>query len=123
LPSRAEHLGQARRNRDLVNDLLATRAHDPTARQWIVTLAFYCALHCIEAHLDGHGRHCFTHGVRIKTIAQPELGVPPDVYAAYKQLHEWSDGARYRLQEFDEARVRTVVLGRYLDRIARFVNL
>jgi hypothetical protein len=123
LPSRAEQLEQARRNRDLASDLLATRVGDPTARQWIVTLAFYCALHCLEAHLDTHGRHCFTHSTRNRTLAQPAIGVPPDVFVAYRQLQIWSEGARYSLQEFDETRIRTQVIGGYLARVTRFINI
>ena len=72
--------------------------------QWATTIAFYCAVHCIEAHFARFGVHSSTHTQRESTMAQPMYNIPPDVYVAYKQLKQWSIQGRYRMRQEHGAR-------------------
>ena len=123
MAARAEHLRQARANLAHAERLLQTFPDDPTSVQWAVSAAFYCALHCIEAHLADRAIHCNTHFERQRTIRQPRAGIPREVRTHYDQLKEWSEQARYFLRQFSPAMVRKTILGQYLPRITSFVNM
>jgi hypothetical protein len=56
-------------------------------------------------------------------MADPRAGIPPDVYAYYAQLEEWSRQARYQLRDFKPGLVEHTILARYLRRITQFVGL
>ena len=117
------HLGQARRNLAHAEQLLAEHGDDPTAVQWAVTAAFYCGVHCLQAHLIRQGYDPQTHVKRGEAIADPATGVPLLVQIAYELLKQRSEKARYRLAEFDGAIVRSRILGHYLHIVTSFVGL
>jgi hypothetical protein len=121
--SQADHLTQARRNRDFAGQLLENYPNDLTALQWAVTVAFYCAVHCIEAHLAGFGTPSRSHEERRRRMLDPRHNIPANVYAAYRQLERYSRGARYSLQQFTAGDVQANILGRYLATVTRFVGL
>src|SRR5207253_1020404 len=73
MPPRAAHLEQARQNRDHARFLVADARVRPVALQWAVTVAFYCAVHCIEAHLATS-----TCRRRFEGGALPNAGVATD---------------------------------------------
>lgn len=123
MSNRENHLRQARDNLAFARRLLATFEDDPTAMQWAVTAAFYCALHALEAHLLRHGERSRNHHERLVMLRQRRFGVPPEVYTAYRQLKWRSEGARYHLWQFRAETVREVVLGRLLARVTAFVDL
>jgi hypothetical protein len=123
MPGRADHLRQARANLAHAEGLLRGSPSDPTAAQWAVTAAFYCAVHCIEAHLAAHHLHSRTHRDRARHMADPRVGIPRAVYTAYRRLKERSEGARYLLWQFDAATVEQEILGQYLASVTRFVKL
>jgi uncharacterized protein (UPF0332 family) len=83
---RDAHLEQARASREFAEQLVRDRPSDPVALQWAVTAAFYCALHCLQAHLLARGMNPRTHMARDRLLASPASGVPDDVYAAYEAL-------------------------------------
>jgi uncharacterized protein (UPF0332 family) len=118
-----EHLDQARRNRAVAEQMLDEHADDPTYVQWAVATIFYCAVHCIQAHLVRHGQNPRTHVARGQLIADPRYGVPTDVQSAYDLLEQRSRAARYELATFDAATVRQRLLGHYLARITAFIRL
>jgi HEPN domain-containing protein len=118
----ANHLDQARRNRDLAERLLALST-DPTNVQWAVVAAFYCAVHCMQAHLIGLGYDPKSHAERKKLIDLQSSGVPEDVRQSYRWLKHRSESARYRLGQFAPQFVRVVVLDMHLERITRFAQL
>ena len=118
----ANHLDQARRNRDLAERLLA-QTSDPTNVQWAVVAAFYCAVHCMQAYLVGLGYDPKNHAERKVLIDLNSSGVPLDVRKSYHWLKYRSESARYRLGQFAPQFVRTVVLDDHLDRVTRFVQL
>lgn len=85
---------QAKANRGFVEYLVRECSGDPAAMQWAVTAAFYCALHCLQAHLLGRGMNPRTHVARDRLLASPTSGVPNHVYVAYEALRQRSEGAR-----------------------------
>jgi hypothetical protein len=53
LPPADDHLAQARANLVVMRHLLDhAQELGPAAPQWAVTIAFYTALHCVDAHLS-----------------------------------------------------------------------
>lgn len=118
----ADHLEQARRNRALSERLL-TQAAEQTDVQWAVIAAFYCAVHCMQAHLVGLGYDPKSHAQREWLIGLPSSAIPEDVRQSYRWLKYRSESARYRLGQFAPQFVRTVVLDDHLDRVTRFVQL
>ena len=118
----ANHSDQARRNRELAERLLA-QAADPTNVQWAVVAAFYCAVHCMQAHLIGLGYDPKSHAERKILIDLQSTGVPYDVRRSYRWLKHRSGSARYRLGQFAPQFVRTVALDTHLVSITRFVQL
>jgi hypothetical protein len=103
--------------------LVQTFHDDSTALQWAVTAAFYCAVHCLEAHLATQNLHSRTHVQRERLAADSRNGVTRDVYAAYKLLKHRSEGARYFLWQFSAEAVERQILGQYLTTVTRFVHL
>lgn len=91
--------------------------------QWVVTAAFYCALHGIAAHLAARGLRTQSHVERRAIMAQARAGIPSDVYAHYLQLEDWSRQARYQMRPFQEGMVEHTILARYLAKVTRFVGL
>jgi hypothetical protein len=122
-PARDRHLEQARQNRTLAEELLRDHAGSPMYVQWVVTVAFYCAVHAMQAYLVDRGRDPKTHAMREAEIADPVNGVPADVYRAYIALKQFSEKARYRCGTFDPAWVQRSVLDGRLKVIADFVGL
>lgn len=117
------HFDQARRNRDLAEELLAHPTADLTHVQWAVTAAFYCDLHCIQGYLLGLGRDPQSHAARGREIADPANQVPMDVQLAYVALEQLSKKARYRPGVFAPSFVRQRVIDDRLRKITDFVGL
>jgi hypothetical protein len=122
-PASQGHFDQARRNRDLAEELLAHPTADPTHVQWAVTAAFYCALHCMQGYLVDRGRDPQSHAARGKEIADPANQVPMDVQLAYVALEQLSRKAPYRLGIFAPTFVRQRVLGDRLKKVTDFVGV
>lgn len=119
----AEHLEQARDNLTVAESLLQQHGQDPPFVQWAVVAAFYCAMHCIQAHLVRLGADPRSHGARGRLLADPNSGVPARVQTAYLMLYECSRDARYELATFEPEWVKDRLIGRYLARITAFVGL
>jgi hypothetical protein len=118
-----EHLDQARRNRAAAEQMLQEHGDDPTYVQWAVAVTFYCAVHCIQAHLQSPGQNPQSHIARGQLIADPRYGVPSDVQSAYDLLEQRSRAARYELARFDAEIVGRRLIGHYLAKITAFVGL
>jgi hypothetical protein len=117
-----EHLQQARDNRRLANALLNLHASDLGATTWAVTLAFYAAVHCIEACFARRGEHSGDHGGRESLMVQARFGIPERVFTTYRLLEEWSRNGRYKHQTYSAEFVRSRALPA-LKRITDFSNL
>ena len=123
MADQATHWDQAGLNRDFARMLPRDHAQDPAAVQWVVTAAFYCAVHCIESHLATLGKHTGSHYQRGLALANPANGIPSDVDAAYQQLKSWSEAARYLARRFTLAYVQDNVLDTHLLEVTNFVGL
>jgi HEPN domain-containing protein len=117
------HFEQARRNRDLAEELLTTGGQSATHVQWAVIAAFYCAVHCIQGYLIDRGRDPRSHMARGNEIADPSNHVPLQVQRDYEALKQLSERARYRLGAFDPAYVRSAILDKRLKSVTDFVGL
>lgn len=81
-------------------------------RCWPGTVAFYAALHCMDAYLTSLGVPGTIHHLdRQHKLERTSL--PGPVADAYRILKNLSEDERYRLATFDEPFIRTTVLDKY----------
>ncbi len=123
MPPPRRHLQQARENLAHAQRLLAETPVDATTLRWVVTAAFYCAVHCLQAYLIARGANPRNHVQREAYLADPRYGVPNDVYQAYLALKRRSEGARYLMWRFSAERVQSETLDSDLAKITRLVGL
>ena len=121
MPASDVHRDQALRNRTFAYQpfALGEDGSDPTALQWAVTAAFYCALHCVELHLSDRRVHSLSHWDGEQYLDS----LPDPIYTAYKQLKSFSESCRYYATIYETEFVRRTVLERYLERIVRWAGL
>jgi hypothetical protein len=117
-----DHLQQARDNRRLAEVLLTAHAEDSGATTWAMTLAFYAAVHCIEARFARDGDHSRSHADRDSRMLETRYGIPEPVFDAYQRLQNWSENGRYKHQSFTADYVRSRGLPS-LAVIAAFIHL
>jgi hypothetical protein len=103
MPSEAMHRAAAQRNEDL-----AARLADD-APEWAVVLAFYAALHWVDAYFARQGQHPRTHIERVRWIQQEGALLP--LYDPYRTLRDRADAARYHLTPFSSGEVRALLTG------------
>lgn len=89
MPTRAEHLKQARANADFCRSTAGAGNH----LDWVATAAFYCALHAVDAYFATLATplHPGSHVSRDRHVS---LLVPP-IWAEYRLLKDESIDARY----------------------------
>lgn len=107
MPSQQQHLRQAKHNRDFITAL------DPATTpflDWVVTVAFYVAVHRIEAWLavQSPPRHSTDHASRGNWIGRVRELKP--IYPSYQELERHSRKARYDCQKFTVQEVTTKIL-------------
>ncbi|MDI6639174.1 MAG: hypothetical protein QME82_09780 [Bacillota bacterium] len=101
MSSWANHWDQAQHNKALANQLIA--CHPIAFRDWAIIVAFYSALHFVEAFLDfTEGRHCSReyrlkgyeslHEYRKDVVASQ---FPADIATSYEKLYRLSVMFRY----------------------------
>ena len=84
-----EHLAKARRNRkSLVDDLLKLVG---TCPEWVAVVAFYSALHFVDAYYAKIGMHFQHHIERNREVADSL----PDIFESYYRLYDVSVNSRY----------------------------
>lgn len=117
MADRSEHRAQAELNRSLAERLLAEgrRDNDQGLIDWAVTVAFYSAVHCVEAALADHGLHPKNHRERFDQMLAARI--PEDVGLAYDILKDLSEQGRYERRNFDPDIVERTILGHYLRRV------
>jgi hypothetical protein len=91
MPSELSHLGVANENHSTIAFLL----QDPDSHlAWVGTIAFYKALHVVEAALDvGFSKHLTDHTSRLRYLAQENR--LKKVYQHFHPLYAMSQKARY----------------------------
>ena len=121
MPSRDEHLGQARRNKEFCD--AAEPLSDYDHRDWVVTAAFYAALHLVDAVLAGDGLHPALHSTRDSHVRRHCRNAYPD----YRSLKDLSRNSRYSCGDVPtETEVRTGAFrhaNQVASEIARLLSL
>lgn len=113
MPSENEHRKKYQDNRDLLNNELS---FDNSKRyNWILTVAFYSALHLVEARLASYGFHGRNHTLRENMVYQYSDFI--NIRAKYKDLHTKSIVARYSGKNITEEKARTAI--KYLEDIEK----
>ena len=96
-PLAEKHLAAGDRNRELAQYALrtcATWGFDPQPNEWIITMAFYAALHYVDAYLIEHaGGSPSSHLSRDKAMDQ--VTAFRIIAFPYRQLYNRSIAARY----------------------------
>lgn len=92
MPSDRLHSRQAEHNRKVMATLDGQLS---ACEDWLTTMAFYTALHLIEARLACRGRHLFTHLDRDDWVAR-DGDFRGTVSYCYFELKNQSERARYK---------------------------
>lgn len=90
MPSLGQHIGRARANARLLNAWTAEGLPHP---EWAITVAFYTAVHLVEAHFAAQGVDNQDHGERWRAIARDRQLA--GIRRAYTRLYYSSVEARY----------------------------
>jgi hypothetical protein len=131
MPSQAAHLAIAQHNQELIDHLLGELSR---FSDWITTIAFYRALHLVEAVFaaDPNVRHGGDHGKRQELLKRDRRY--SQLYKAYHPLWSAAIVARYLEDKESEKEystfskymtpddVKTIVLNHYLRRIESSVE-
>ena len=99
MPSQTEHLAQARRNLEILEQFSFTTC---ACLDWLVVLAFYTALHWVDAFLATLGRHPKNHFERNRDVSN----YLRDIYAHYTHLYNVSREVRYFAIPYPRRRAR-----------------
>ena len=90
MPTKEEHLKKAHHNEAFIESF---EVADTPFLDWIVTAAFYAAVHYIEAYLASHDSHSQHHRARdSELVRDPGL---KQIHSVYRQLKDDSTNARY----------------------------
>ena len=119
MPSYTNHIQQIERNRAFLNSV---DIDNTPFLDWIATVAFYTALHCVEAWFaeQGHGMHFDSHEKR-----NQEMGKVAEfkkiIWPRYRELQTQSHRARYQCVIPTRPLIQTKVLP-YLDEIEEEIH-
>src|SRR5690348_12499946 len=111
MATETEHLNQAQHNRKLLNEIDHEKFPD-----WAATVAFYTAVHLVQALLKKSGDNCNSHSSRNKRLRQKH----PSVWKLYQPLYSYSRLARYWCMKLKHDDVPYVI--RRLNKIERAVQ-
>jgi hypothetical protein len=107
MPSEADHITQAASNARFLSSVPLTVT--PSYPDWAITVAFYTAVHLVEAHFARQNRHCFKHPDRNQEVTQRLSGIR----TAYLLLYIDSGKARYDCQRITRKFADDVLKQRY----------
>ncbi len=115
-----EHIKQANCNIDFLQKINITVDN---CIDWQVTVAFYTALHLVNAHISSNGLQYRRH-TDVKDVLNPHnklslLKLPEDEYAAYVSLQSLSRRARYLVSEKDGNLAETTAFLTYEKHLAK----
>jgi hypothetical protein len=103
MPSEADYLTGAERNKALA--VLLSEQDDPS---WAAVLAFYSALHFVNAYLARQGFFPRDHETRGGYITRLQELKP--IYGHYRKLEERSRWVRYDLRRLQSVQVEQLLL-------------
>lgn len=119
MPTADQHRVKAENNRKFLESISLDDYPD-----WVVVAAFYTAVHCVERLRAAMGDGDSTrHEERLGYVQ----AVHPQIHTAYHILQNASMIARYQsnsdfFAQFEQQRIRSLILGRYLLAIEEYVN-
>ena len=102
MPAGARHLSAAAHNKQLARNLLASL--EP---EWAAVLAFYSALHQVDAYFAQIALHPLNHEMRKSYIQR--TGQLRQIYADYRTLESRSRDARYDLVRISPSAVQQLI--------------
>jgi hypothetical protein len=108
MPNADAHLHQAQHNHALIQ---ALAPESTVYLDWVVTIAFYVAVHRVEAWFARKGVHLETHTQRDDWLAR-EKDLRRAVWPNYKELEFQSRRARYQCASFERDWVVRTLLPR-----------
>ena len=108
--TRADHRDKAEQNQEFLNSIDANRFPD-----WVVTVAFYKALHLVEMLFAKHGEHSDNHRDRHDMLKR----IFAEIWREYRPLYTLSRRARYKVRSISDETM-TYALGRK-DAVERLV--
>ena len=119
MPRTHEHLQQAQHNQGLLKSL---DLDNFLFLDWVATIAFYAALHYVEAWFasQGTGMHYTTHQERNRAMNQVD-DFRPIVWPNYRTLQDRSHLARYQCTHPSKNRVQFEILPS-LDRLEQEIR-
>ena len=108
MPRSLEHLKQAEHNQELLKSL---DLDNSPFLDWAATIAFYAALHYVEAWfaVQGTGMHHTKHEQRNRAMNQVDE-FRPIVWPNYRTLQDRSHDARYKCTHPSKNRVQYEIL-------------
>lgn len=87
--SAVEHVVKAKRNRKILQDYLLQSVEN--CPEWVSVVAFYSALHYVDAYFSKCGQNFQRHDERNREI---ELSLP-EIFTSYYRLYDISVNSRY----------------------------
>ncbi len=88
MPSESDHVALANKNHAAMMCLHKSQDEHP---EWIVTIAFYKAVHVVQALLSKSGKNCHDHSSRHRLLKRDY----PDIWKHFRPLWTASTIARY----------------------------
>ena len=85
--TKADHQNKAEHNQDFLQTIDKKKYPD-----WVVTVAFYKAVHCVERLFAATGKHSDNHRDRHDSLKREH----PDIWQHYLPLYTLSRRARYK---------------------------
>lgn len=104
MPTRDQHLKQAKANEDLAELLL--QSGDDNSTTWAATLIFYAALHYGRAFLAARGMTTISTHVGFESLFRRTWIRPPDPFPNYRRLKLRSESARYDCAVYTASQIR-----------------
>jgi hypothetical protein len=118
MPSEAEHLAAAARNKALAQFLL-----QQDDASWAAVLAFYSALHYVSAYLERVDLRAHDHQSRARFMSR--LSELKPIYEDYRKLETRSRWVRYDLRRLSVAEIESLLTGelaRIENAISKLLN-
>jgi hypothetical protein len=112
MASRDQHLAKAARNQAFLDKV------DDTFPEWLATVAFYKAVHLVEAFFATQGIHSKRHGERNHRLQHHH----PDIWMEFKPLHDISRQVRYYAASVTAQKVREYLIGVRLKAVEALVT-
>jgi hypothetical protein len=106
MPTRDEHLKQAKDNENLAELLL--QQSDETSNTWAATLIFYSAVHYGRAFLAGQGSKRISSHIGFESSFRQVWAGPPELFRHYRRLRISSETARYDCTTYTASQIRSL---------------